>query len=363
MTEADNGSIITVTGRIDPDELGITLPHEHFFIDHSDWIDPPSSAFERSIAREEISLENLWWVRRNPGKHPANMRAASFDIAQNEVELFRRAGGSSIVDVTSKHRGGDPKLVRDLSQRTGVNFIHGTAHYPSYSQNNYPNYIAKRSIDELKTEFVSDVRNGIDDTAVRAGIIGEIGVTGARPEEEDKVLRAGARAARETGTALTIHPPPNDQGMPRSKKALTVLDTVEEEGLDLNRVIICHMDSTWYEDFSYHEEIANRGAYVEYDHVGREKLKPANNDGMPSDKWRLDAVKHLVDSGHLDKILLSHDNGQKITRTAFGGPGYDHLLSNIEPFLHSYVGLTEDDVNQLLVGNPQRFLTVQESSS
>jgi len=41
---------------------------------------------------------------------------------------------------------------------------------------------------------------------VKAGIIGELGCTSNLTPNEEKVLRAGARAQKITGAAISIHP-------------------------------------------------------------------------------------------------------------------------------------------------------------
>lgn len=282
--------------------------------------------------------------------------------AIEELKRYHRAGGDTVVDVTPKGVGQDPRKVRQVSRETGLEFVHGTAYYVRGS---HPDRIDRLSIEDLTQEFISDVRDGIDDTSVPAGIVGEIGLSanasGDIYDEEIKVLRAGARAARLTGAPLTIHPPgrteraQRDRTYPTSRWSLEVLDIVEEEGLPPERVIMSHMDRTLFEDLSYQKELASRGPYLEYDLWGAEFYLDIWNDGFPSDKWRIDAVAELIDAGYLSQLLFSHDICQKIQLTKFGGFGYDHLLTNAIPML-VYHGVSYDNITEILIENPKSIL-------
>lgn len=364
MTTAnDVGTIVTVDGCIDPEDLGVCLPHEHTLVDLSEaWFDEPDSAVDRALAREPVSLENLWYVRRNPQQHRDNFRIGSVDVAVEELGRYHRAGGDAVVDLTPKNAGGDPKRVRGIARETALTYVHGTAYYVRKA---HPERVDEASVDELADEFVSDVRTGIDDTAVRAGIVGEIGLSGHVHPAEKKVLRAGARAARRTGAPLNIHPPgrtehaQRDRTYPPSRWALELLDVIEEEGLPPDRIVVSHMDRTIYLDTEYQRELADRGAYLEYDLWGTELYLEAQNDSYPSDARRLEAVAGLIEDGYTDRLLFSHDVCMRVQLTRYGGYGYGHLLDNVVPMLLNR-GIDRDTIDTILVENPRRVLTFRE---
>jgi phosphotriesterase-related protein len=362
---SEAGRIVTVEGTIAPEELGVTLPHEHAFTSGVEaWFTLPESGYEARIAREPVSMENLWYVRRHPMQHKDNMRLDSLEEAIDEVSRYHRAGGEAIVDLTPKHLGGDPRRVRAVGRETGVTFIQGTAYY---TREAHPDRIENMTVEKLTQEFVSDVEDGIDDTDVRAGIVGEIGLSGHIHDREETVLRAAARAARQTGAPLSVHPPgrtpesQRDRTYPTSRWGLDVLDIVEEEGLNPERVVMSHMDRTLYEDLDYQRELAERGAYVEYDLWGTEFYHEEFDDGYPSDAQRLDAVSALIDDGYAENLLFSHDVCIKIQRTKYGGFGYAHLLENVVPMLISG-GLDRETVESIIVDNPRELLTFVRSS-
>lgn len=364
---SDTGCVVTVDGSISPDELGITLPHEHTFIDLTDaWFQQPASAVDRRLAREPVSLENMRFIRRQPLTNKDNGRLESVEEAINEVSLFRDAGGTSIVDVTPKNTGSDPKRVRAVGQASGVQIVHGTSFY---TRGGHPDRVDTSDTDDLATEFVSDIRDGINGTDVRAGLVGELGASKQIHEQEEKVLRAGARAALRTGAPVNVHPPGRrpeahqNYTYPTSRWALDILDIFEEEGLPAERVVMSHMDRTRFElepeSLEYQRQIADRGAYLEYDLWGTEMYQESYNNGWPSDPERIDAVTELVSDGYRSNLLFSHDICMKVQRTKYGGFGYAHLLENVVPMLQHH-GVDRDEIDTILKANPQRMLTFAE---
>jgi phosphotriesterase-related protein len=360
----DTGSVVTVEGRVEPDELGVVLPHEHLFIDLIEaWWDMPDSAVDRRIAREPVSLENLGRIRRNPLNNKDNGRLESVEEAIDEAAKFHRSGGGTIVDVTPKNTGGDPELVRAVARETGLHAVHGTAYYTKPA---HPERLDGMNVAELAEEFERDVTDGFEGTDIRAGMVGELGVSDRIHDAEEKVLRAGARAARATGAPLNVHPPGRspeahqNYTYPSSQWGLDVLDILEEEGLSPDRVVLSHMDRTRLEleseSLEYQRQLADRGAYLEYDLWGTDMHQEKFNNGWPSDPERIDAIVELVDDGYASSLLFSQDVCMKVQRTRYGGFGYAHILDNVVPILRHH-GVERDTVEEILVENPRRMLT------
>lgn len=360
---SDTGSIVTVTGQIDPDTLGVTMCHEHLFIDTVEALyTEPDSAIDRRVAGEPVSMDTLPYVRRNAMQHRDNMRLDSMEEAIEEVSQYVQAGGEAIVDVTPKNAGEDPRAVRAVANETGTTIVHGTAHYVRPV---HPERIDRMSADEIADEFVDDVEGGIGETDVRAGLIGEIGLSGRIHDAERKVTRAAARAALRTGASVNFHPPgrtehsQRDRTYPTSRWCLEILDIVEEEGLSPDRVVMSHMDRTVFEDLAYQRELADRGAYLEYDLWGMEAALDQYGDSYMSDFQRLSFVTDLIEDGYADRLLFSHDVYTKLQRTAYGGFGYAHVLEHVVPLLKKR-GVDSETIDQVLVENPRSMLTFVE---
>jgi phosphotriesterase-related protein len=193
-------------------------------------------------------------------------------------------------------------------------------------------------------------------------VIGEIGLSGHITDDEERVLRAAAQAASETGAPLAVHPPgrtphsQRDRTYPSSRWGLEILDIVEEEGLPPERVALCHMDRTVYEDLTYQRELAARGAYLEYDLWGHELHLDRYDDAYMPDTQRLEFTTALIEEGYAEQLLFSHDVCNKVQYTAYGGYGYAHIPRNVRSMLRGQ-GVDEATIETLLRQNPQSWLT------
>ncbi len=365
--ENDAGNIITVEGPIQPEDLGVTMTHEHVFMDMArGWFAEPDSSHKRKIAHEPVRMDNIGRIRQDMMAHKDNLLMDSFEEAVEEIEQYYYAGGDSIVDVTPKNTGGDPEQVRKVSRATGVQFVHGTAFY---IRSAHPDRIDSMDIGDIEDEFVGDVRSGIDDTDVRAGLIGEIGVSGKIYDAEERVLRAAARASLRTGAPINVHPPGGKPDMPpdneidgshaRSRWALEIMDIFDDEELPPDRVIMSHMDATLFEEVQHQKRLADRGAFIEFDIWGNENYNATYGDGYPSDEWRIETVIELIEAGYADRLLFSQDICFKVLRQKYGGFGYSHILENIIPRFRQR-GIDAGITDQIIEENPRRALTFDD---
>src|SRR5213594_2797657 len=185
------GQIQTVLGAIARDAIGITLPHEHLLIDFKVMFTEPTAASDKGRAWEPVSLSNLGWIRQNFNANLDNLRLLGEQVAQDELLLFKRAGGRTVVDPTPKTLGRDPQALARIARATGLNVVMGAGYYVAAS---HPADMDRRSVDELAREMIGDVTAGVDGTGVRAGLLGEIGCTYPWTENEKKVLRAAIAA-------------------------------------------------------------------------------------------------------------------------------------------------------------------------
>ncbi len=305
----------TVLGPIEPADLGFTLPHEH-----------------TQIA--------LWHI---PNRWDYWQLTRDEPVIVEELARYRAAGGGALVDLTLPGVGRDPAWLRRLAEASGLHLVMGSgwyraAYYPPEAR------IDQRSVDDLADELVREAEEGVGDSGVRPGIIGEIGTDKpwVSPPEE-RVHRAAARAARRTGLAITTHGVLSDV-------ALAQLRIFEEEGADLSRVVIGHADS--YPVLEYQLSIVERGANVEFDFIG-----------MPWPREReaetrtVELVSELLARGHADRILLSQDvcNDDQLERN--GGNGYTYLTDTFLPRLRA-AGVGDAEIETMTVANPRRLLTI-----
>jgi len=403
------GQIQTVRGSIPPAEAGFILPHEHLF---TNFFEPaerlgyrlegpvplPAARFFQSFGmlnvpdtpeklafwdRPDIDLSMIAKMREGvlDGHLDAfqnkNMGLLDRDgDAIDEVNRFRDSGGKTIVDVTVGGIGRTPKRLEHVSEVTGINIVMGTGWYrwPFH-----PDWLKKKSVDQLAQMMIDDIVYGADGTGIKSGIIGEIPIDPSSvvvsgplmsPEdlaakrraqlqranaanaprsdviqsEELKVLRAAARASRATGAALSLH---------YLTSSLQPLDVIQEEGLGLDRVIVGHADSL----LKYHEAAARdmlaRGVTLELDYgLQYTAVQGPMNEAQ---KQILETAAKLIREGYEKQILLSHDMCGRLNLTRYGGSGLTWISSYVIPYLRRQ-GVTDAQIRAITVDNPQRLL-------
>jgi phosphotriesterase-related protein len=339
------GKAQTVLGLVDASDLGITLAHDHVLVDVSIMFVEPEDESQKELAHQKISLQNRGWVGYHWTSNRDNVELTEMDVAVAELKRFVDAGGRTIVDPTNIGLGRNPKALAEIARQTGMNIIMGAGYYLG---NSHPEDMASRSQDSITEEIVADIRTGVGDEQIRAGLIGEIGCTYPWLDNEKKSLRAAVEAQKETGAALMVHPG-RDPLSP-----VEIAEEVERTSGDLSRTIICHIDRTCL-DRAWLKDLAETGCYLEFDLFGNESSHyPPNTEiDMPSDAQRMDTVLWHFEQGFESQVLLSHDIATKHRLHTYGGLGYDHLISNVVPRLQSR-GLSEQDVATLIVDNPAR---------
>jgi len=341
--------IRTVTGEISPSDCGITLPHEHLLFDLSSWCPLPTEATRIALAEAPVSIEILGELRRDASLSRDNVRQLDVELAIRELMHYRRAGGSTLVDVTSIGLGRDPMALRAISQATGVNVVMGCGYYFESPQ---LQYLRNQTIEQIQATIERDLVEGISNTGIRSGIIGEIGTSGPLTETEERVLRAAARAQLRTHAAISVHPDAFYQG--REHTIRHILDILIEEGVPLNKVIICHIDDTGF-NLDFQRSLMEQDAFVEYDSFGSEIYFDSMNAHEAHDSQRVDAVLKLAEEGFASHLLLSHDVCFKIHLKKYGGYGYDHILRHILPMMRRK-GIREKDIDLMMVKNPATVL-------
>jgi phosphotriesterase-related protein len=354
------GKVMTVNGLISPEALGITLMHEHLFVEL--WLDkvpgPNASLADADLWEEKLGLENLHLARKYKYMRDTYILSGE-DSAISEVSEFKSRGGSTIVDVTNLGLGRDPTALSKVSMATGLNIIMGCGWYQKAY---HPADMDARTVDDLTEEMIRDITVGVGDTGIRAGIIGEVGINGEPlTPNEIKNLRASARASRATGAAITLH-----RGGIGAEK-LQTMAILEAEGADLSRVIFGHSDGIAW-DMPLMLEILSRGVYIQFDMLGMDNnslfLRPRSRSiwdltGLAQTPQVIEALPKLIEKGYEDRILLSQDVYTKMQLKRYGGNGYSFIIESVLPELLKR-GITDDQIHSINVENPARILTFVE---
>ncbi|MFF7634722.1 phosphotriesterase [Kitasatospora sp. NPDC008050] len=325
----------TVLGPVTPDRLGRVLSHEHLLA-----LTPGPGSGQDRVAVAVAALGGL----------------AAYGV-DTVVDL------SPYGDAGRDPHGADVALLREISRRSGVHIVAGTATYRAEFS---PPWVRAAGGEELTGRFVADARTGIGPTDVRAGILGEQPTgLGEVTAHEETGLRAAARAHHATGLALNTH-------TTHGTMALEQLAILDQEQVPRDRVILGHLDN--HPELDYVRRVLDTGVTVAFDSVGKQDWDlrtppPAapRPDGeytkrslRQSDLTRARRLARLVAEGYAEQLLLSQDltGGQMyLNPTTHGQWGYRYLPAVFLPLLGE-LGVGERQIETMMRTNPVRLLTV-----
>ncbi len=341
-------SVMTVTGPVETDSLGITLAHEHLFIDLRNQFTEFSDPEKRRISRQKVCMENLGILRFNPYAIKDNLLIDQFDVVVNEVDFFKKMGGKTIVECTSVGIKRNVRQLRQLALRTGLNIIAGSGYY---THDTHPEQMELWSVEEIAEQIVCDLVEGVDGTEIKAGIIGEIGTSQPLHPNERKSLLAAAIASNKTGAPVYVHT------YPWGREGLVAVDLLVSNGVNPGKIVICHLDVE--PDIDYVKEVLSKGVFLEFDNFGKEFYIHPKDRGFAGgifirDIERVKLIRELIEAGYERQILVTNDICLKMMLHTYGGCGYDHILRNIVPMM-SDEGIGREKINLFLKENPKKL--------
>ena len=342
----------TVLGRIAPEDMKITLPHEHILWDHgvvyaSGLSDDPE---EQAFLHRKICMKDLGKIRYNMHAHRDNVYQDDPVEAAEELSEYKRAGGTTLCDCSCFGTGRNPRAVRQVAKDSGVNIIMATG---VYVERSHPEQIRQLSINGLADMFIKELTEGMDDTDIKAGFIGEMGVSADFPQREKDALVAACIAQKETGAAILIH-------QPGFHIAWEIVDLFEKNGGDLSKTALCHSDAM-IGDIDCLDGLAKAGINLTFDQFGLEflmRIVDNYNVWLPRDYDRIRTVAELLRRGN-QNIMLSQDVAFKACYKKYGGWGYSHILENIIPLL-LHEGVTQEQIDQMTIENPKKIFTLHD---
>ena len=346
----DSGRVMTVLGSVDPDQLGVTMTHEHLFDDLGCWQAPPRTPLQEKLADAPLSIEFLGELRRDALVFSDNLLLDDEEITFDELRDLVDAGGRSLVDVTVT--GLEPRVekLRRLAERVDLHIVAGCGYY---IRDSHPASVGTSSLDAITNELLEQIHEGIGETGVRPGVIGEIGTGQPVDKDEWKVLEAACNAQKASGLPIFIHIYPFGDG----NTAPEVVKFVLDHGVQASRVNICHMDGR--PDIDYLTSVLETGVFVSFDTFGLEAYYDSIDRRSSFDAEREAILEQVLERGFAAQLLLSQDVCMKMQLRRFGGHGYSHILRHIVPSLRRR-GLDESMVDLLLRDNPMRLLTIVE---
>lgn len=340
-------AVQTVLGPVPRSELGIVLPHEHLFNDLSSVVAAPAYASSRLLVDRAVEPRLQYLLRQDPYCCADNLGPKSVEDVVGEVAALRERGGRTVVDATgSPAIGRDPEKLVAVARRTGVNIVMSTG---TYLEKFEGSRITSRSVDEQTASLVADLTTGVGDAGVRAGVIGEVGVSPAFTPAERAALRAAGMAQRaRPEVGVNVHMPGWER---RGHEVLDIL--IDEVGVDAGRISLAHSDPSGA-DRDYQRSLLDRGVILEYDMVGLDIAFP--REGVsPAPHASADAIARLIADGYEEQLTLSQDLFLKQMWTSNGGNGLSFVISIFTDLLRER-GVDERAVRRMTVDNPAAWL-------
>ena len=296
-------ALFTTLGPKRRSELGTILPHEHVFVD-----------------------------LRTPDQ-PGYAQAEAADVVRlmaPQIERIKALGITALVECTTGGVGRRADLDLAVSRATDFPIVVPTG---NYREPWIPDWVRDASETALEAWMLRELTERFDEADYKAGWIklsaGDDGITPL----EARILRAATRAAMATGAVIGSH-------TIRGRVVMDQLDIIEAEGGSASRFISIHTQEE--KDFGLNLAVAERGAWIEYDHVGRS-----------DDAAVIELVLKVLAAGRGNQLLLSHDRGWYDPALPGGGvpAPYTHLSEVLLPKLRA-AGVDAATIGRLTADNP-----------
>jgi phosphotriesterase-related protein len=312
-------TVATIRGAVPLDRLGPTLMHEHVFVLDPEAMENYGRVWGAPIWDEEVRVAD----------------------AIEKLRRLRDGGIETIVDPTVYGLGRNIARLQRLNAEVDLNIVVATGVYAFLELRGFLGY---RSDDQLVELFVRELREGIDDTGVRAAFlkcaVEQHGLIGDVP----RILALIAAAAVETGAPVMVHTSgPAQTGVP-------ALETLVAAGVEAGRIVIAHAGDS--NDLGYLRALADAGAWLGCDRFNIEHFNP--------EAKRIETLLALLGEGYADRIHLGHDAACFMDFMAHNPPfagehaDYLHISRNVLPNLLE-AGIPQAQIDTMLVENPQRF--------
>jgi len=320
-------TVNTVLGPVSADRLGKTLFHEHFVFGYP--------GFQGDTTMGEFD------------------RGAALRVGINVAEKLMTHGVKTVVDATTNECGRNPELLREISEKTGLQIICSSGYY--YEGESAPAYFKFRAgLGDMEAEvhemYLREITEGIGKTGVKAGVIKLASSKDVITDYEKVFFRAAAKVQRETGVTIITHTQEGTMGAEQAELLISA-------GADPRRIVIGHMCGNT--NVADHVSVLKTGVFLGFDRFGIEGIV-----GAPLDSVRETMLIGLLGTGYGGQLLLSQDTVNywlgrplilpEIVQQMLAHWHPTNIFENVLPVLRK-AGITEEQIDILLIENPGRL--------
>ena len=313
--------VMTVLGPVLAEALSVVDAHSHLYI----------APVASSVASAPVLVDEVGVGR--------------------ELAAFRTAGGGAVIDCQPGGCGRDGRVLRRLSDQTGVHVVAATGfHRQLYYPPDAP--LFGMSVTEAADYFRDEITNGLvetraehgsrQSTVVYPGLL-KIAAEATLDESPRMLFEAAAAVAGETGYTIEMH-------TERGAAVEAFLDFFTARGLSPGRLVFCHVDKR--PDFGLHAELAQAGVMLEYDTFFRPNYEPERY------VWPL--IGRMIAAGHEGQVALATDMASPgLWAELGGGPGMLGIFTIIKDGL-TRLDLPPSTIDRLLGNNIAGRLVIED---
>jgi phosphotriesterase-related protein len=341
--------------------------HEHILVDLADCY---RERFRKALPGDSqfpdgpFTLESRSQLRHAMLLSSDNLRLDDEQAATGEVDDFKSAGGSAIVETGAPgiRASEDVVAFRRISERTGVHIVACTG---LYAEDSWPETFRGLTEDEYEQYLLLEIRDGIGESGILPGQI-KVAYEG-RSQDADAYLRAAARVSRETGVSLQVH-----VGLTLTNDDMrsSFLPLLYDSGCVPERTLVCHVEnwlgplqltelvkepSSVPRDLSLHHEVMDRGFNLCFTLFGAEWDTEGLGIAHRPDWFYMAGMLSLIEQGYAGQLFVGHDVFTKSATRRGGGEGFTRIPRFVVPTLRR-CGVSDDDLNRITVANPARLL-------
>jgi len=297
--------------------MGLTLIHEHMLVDFIGVDSVSRDRYNHELVVEKVLPYLL------------------------EVKQY---GVKTIFDCTPSYLGKDPILLKELSEKSGIQFVTNTGFYGAVGGKYLPDFVFEGSEKDLAERWISEFENGIEGTGIKPGFI-KISVN----EEETlravdgKLVKAAGITHLQTGLQIVSH-------TGTWNTARQEVEILEEMGVRPSAFVWVHAQAE--HNFQNYQIAAAKGVWISLDGIG-----------WGTDEY-VERLQFAKENGMLDHVLISHDAGWYDPGKPDGGnfQPFTSIFKKLMPAL-SEMGWTQKEWDLLLIENPKKAFGIGETNA
>lgn len=305
--------VMTVNGPMDADKMGFTLTHEHILVDFIG---------ADKVSKDRYNVDDV------------------IKVAVPKLKAVKDTGCTTLFCAEPAYLGRDPKVLKRLSDESGLNILTNTGYYGAVNEKFLPAHAHTETAEQLAARWIAEFKSGIEGTGIKPGFIKTSTDKAPLTKAQQKIIRAAALTHLETGLTMLVH---TGDGA-AAKEQLAILKDV---GVDPSARVWTHAQNET--DEKQFVEAAKQNCWVAFDDV--------NPNTIDANLRRLQLMKS---ANLLDHVLVSQDSGWYNIGEPNGGNyrGYTSIATLFIPKLKEN-GFTDKDIDLLFKTNPQKAFSIK----